>query len=85
MDGANHFIGGAFDSGLGTRTGPVYNPATGEVAYQLHYADRATLDRVCEIAGKAAVTGATSRMRGGSRSSSRCANWSSATPRSSQS
>lgn len=53
MDGANHFIGGAFDSGLGTRTGPVYNPATGEVAYQLHYADRATLDRVCEIAGKA--------------------------------
>lgn len=53
MDGANHFIGGAFDPGLGTRKGPVYNPATGEVAYELHYADRATLDRVCEIARKA--------------------------------
>ena len=86
MDGSNHFIGGAFDPGLGTRTGPVYNPATGEVAYQLHYADRATLDRVCEIARKAGRDWGNSsharRTPVARPSFSRCGSWSSATPRS---
>lgn len=53
MESAMQYIGGAFEPGFGQRTGPVYNPATGDVAYQLHYADRATLDRLCEIAGPA--------------------------------
>jgi malonate-semialdehyde dehydrogenase (acetylating)/methylmalonate-semialdehyde dehydrogenase len=34
-----HFIGGQVQTGHGTRTQPVYNPATGAVARQLHLAD----------------------------------------------
>lgn len=50
---ALHYIDGAFTAGQGKRTGPVFNPATGEVAFELAYADGATLNEVCEIATRA--------------------------------
>ncbi len=45
-----HFIAGAFSAGTGPRSGPVYNPATGRVAYTVPYADRGTLDAACAAA-----------------------------------
>jgi malonate-semialdehyde dehydrogenase (acetylating)/methylmalonate-semialdehyde dehydrogenase len=53
MTFASHYIAGAFSSGRGDRKGPVFNPATGDVAYEIAYADRATLDEVCAAAVKA--------------------------------
>jgi malonate-semialdehyde dehydrogenase (acetylating) / methylmalonate-semialdehyde dehydrogenase len=50
MTYARHYIGGAFTIGKGDRKGPVFNPATGEVAYELAYANRATLDDLCKVA-----------------------------------
>ncbi|MCA1568775.1 MAG: CoA-acylating methylmalonate-semialdehyde dehydrogenase [Chloroflexi bacterium] len=37
-DRVNHWINGALVAGAGGRTGPVYNPATGEVARQVDFA-----------------------------------------------
>jgi len=48
-----HFIAGKLDAGTGERTGPVYNPSTGEEIARCAYADRATLDRAVAAAAEA--------------------------------
>lgn len=53
MTFASHYIAGSFTAGLGQRKGPVFNPATGDVTYEVAYADRATLDDLCRTAAKA--------------------------------
>jgi len=50
MYGKDHYIGGAFSAGSGGRTGPVFNPSTGEEIYRSRYADSATVDDVAKIA-----------------------------------
>jgi len=52
----NHFINGAETAGAGTRTQPVYNPATGQVSGELRLANRADLDATVAVARKAADT-----------------------------
>ncbi len=48
-----HYIAGKLDAGSGTRTGPVYNPSTGEEVARCAYGDRATLDRAVSVATQA--------------------------------
>ena len=48
-----HFIAGQPEAGTGRRTGPVFNPSTGEEIARCHYADRATLDRAVDVATQA--------------------------------
>lgn len=48
-----HFIGGQFEPGTGDRTGPIYNPSTGQEVARCDYASRATLDRVVAVAAVA--------------------------------
>ena len=50
----NHFINGAETAGDGTRTQPVYNPATGAVSAELRLANRADLDNTVAAARAAA-------------------------------
>ena len=50
----NHFINGAETAGEGTRTQPVYNPATGAVSGELRLANRADLDATVAAARAAA-------------------------------
>ncbi|MEW6123286.1 MAG: CoA-acylating methylmalonate-semialdehyde dehydrogenase [Pseudomonadota bacterium] len=50
MYGIDHYIGGVFSAGSGTRSGPVFNPSTGEEIYRCHYANRETVDEVAKIA-----------------------------------
>ena len=57
----NHFINGAESAGEGTRTQPVYNPATGAVSAELRLANRADLDATVAAARNAADSWATSR------------------------
>ncbi|EQB03800.1 methylmalonate-semialdehyde dehydrogenase [Sphingobium quisquiliarum P25] len=45
MTSIQHFIGGAFTSGSGSETLPVFNPATGEQSGTLSIADAATVDQ----------------------------------------
>ena len=47
-----HLIGSSPEAG-GSRTTPVYNPATGEVAREVQAADRATVDRAISVAAQA--------------------------------
>ena len=54
MTAINHFINGAESAGEGTRTQPVYNPATGAVSAQLRLANRADLDATVAAARAAA-------------------------------
>ena len=48
-----HFIAGQPEAGTGRRTGPVFNPSTGEEIARCDYADRATLDRAVDVATQA--------------------------------
>lgn len=48
-----HFIAGQSEAGTGRRTGPVFNPSTGEEIARCDYADRATLDRAVDVATQA--------------------------------
>ena len=48
-----HFIAGQPDAGTGRRTGPVFNPSTGQEIARCDYADRATLDRAVDVATQA--------------------------------
>ena len=50
----NHFINGTETPGDGTRTQPVYNPATGAVSGELRLANRADLDATVAAARAAA-------------------------------
>ena len=50
----SHFINGAETAGEGTRTQPVYNPATGAVSAELRLANRADLDATVAAARAAA-------------------------------
>jgi malonate-semialdehyde dehydrogenase (acetylating)/methylmalonate-semialdehyde dehydrogenase len=45
-----HYIGGKLDSGSGQRTGDVYNPATGEPAAKVAFAEAADVDRAVKAA-----------------------------------
>ena len=45
-----HFIAGQPEAGTGRRTGPVFNPSTGQEIARCDYADRATLDRAVDVA-----------------------------------
>ena len=48
-----HFIAGQPEAGTGRRTGPVFNPSTGQEIARCDYADRATLDRAVAVATQA--------------------------------
>jgi malonate-semialdehyde dehydrogenase (acetylating)/methylmalonate-semialdehyde dehydrogenase len=48
-----HWIGGAADAGRGDRCGEVWNPATGELAAQVSFADAATVDAALTAAREA--------------------------------
>ena len=48
-----HFIAGQPEAGTGRRTGPVFNPSTGQEIARCDYADRATLDRAMDVATQA--------------------------------
>ena len=48
-----HFIDGQFEAGTGQRSGPVYNPSTGQEIARCDYADLATLDRAVAAAEQA--------------------------------
>ena len=50
----NHFINGGESAGVGGRTRPVYNPATGAVSADLRLADRSDLDATVAAARAAA-------------------------------
>jgi len=50
MYGTHHYINGGFSAGFGERSGPVFNPSTGEELYQSRYADKKTVDHAAEIA-----------------------------------
>lgn len=50
MYGIDHYIGGTFSRGSGTRSGPVFNPSTGAEIYRCNYADRSTVDEVAKVA-----------------------------------
>jgi len=53
----HHFINGAESAGEGSRTQPVYNPATGAVSAELRLANRADLDATV-AAARAALAAA---------------------------
>lgn len=53
MYGSHHFIGGGFVAPATARTGPVFNPSTGEELYRCTYADRAQVDEAVKVARKA--------------------------------
>ncbi len=48
---AAHFIGGEANTG-GARSGPVFNPSSGQKIYDLPYADRALVDHAILVAAK---------------------------------
>ena len=48
-----HFIAGQVEPGTGDRSGPVFNPSTGEEIARCAYASRATLDRAGAAATEA--------------------------------
>lgn len=50
----NHFINGAETAGVGTRSQPVYNPATGAVSAELRLANQTDLDSTVTAARAAA-------------------------------
>ena len=51
-----HFIAGHVEPGTGERTGPVYNPSTGEEIARCDYANRALLDRAVAVATEAGIS-----------------------------
>jgi malonate-semialdehyde dehydrogenase (acetylating) / methylmalonate-semialdehyde dehydrogenase len=48
-----HFIGGRRTPGSGMRTGPIYDPATGEQTGRVHFAERADVDLAVRAAAEA--------------------------------
>ena len=48
-----HWIGGKSWNGEGARTGDVYDPATGQVAARVDFADASTVDEAVAAAGTA--------------------------------
>jgi len=50
MYGSQHFIDGTFWQEPCARSGPVFNPSTGQEIYRTAYADRALVDRAVKIA-----------------------------------
>jgi malonate-semialdehyde dehydrogenase (acetylating)/methylmalonate-semialdehyde dehydrogenase len=48
-----HWIGGRSETGTGARTGPVWNPATGQQQAEVRYAAAADVDRAVAAAGEA--------------------------------
>jgi malonate-semialdehyde dehydrogenase (acetylating)/methylmalonate-semialdehyde dehydrogenase len=52
----SHFIGGEAHAGYGVRSGAVFNPSTGEKAYDLPYADRTLVDHAVQVALRAGLT-----------------------------
>ncbi|MEJ7928307.1 CoA-acylating methylmalonate-semialdehyde dehydrogenase [Sphingobium sp. AN641] len=60
----SHFIGGEAYAGKTARSGPVFNPSTGEKSYDLSYADRALVDHAVQVAARAGkLWGDTSQAR----------------------
>jgi malonate-semialdehyde dehydrogenase (acetylating)/methylmalonate-semialdehyde dehydrogenase len=53
MERIGHWIGGKLVPGESGRTGPVFDPATGEQTHEVDFADRAEIDRVVETAKEA--------------------------------
>jgi len=53
MERISHFIGGKVVPGESGRSGPVYNPATGEQTHQVDFAGVAEVDRAVEAAKEA--------------------------------
>jgi malonate-semialdehyde dehydrogenase (acetylating)/methylmalonate-semialdehyde dehydrogenase len=53
MERIGHWIGGKLVPGESGRTGPVFDPATGEQTHEVDFADRAELDRAVEAAKEA--------------------------------
>lgn len=50
-----HFIGGTRTESKSSRSGDIFNPATGEVTAQVGFADEAEIDQVVTVAGEAAA------------------------------
>lgn len=50
MYGSHHFIGGQFVAPAAARSGPVFNPSTGEEIYRCVYADAAQVDEAVKVA-----------------------------------
>jgi malonate-semialdehyde dehydrogenase (acetylating)/methylmalonate-semialdehyde dehydrogenase len=69
-----HFIQGRRVPGTGTRTQPIFNPATGKEARTLHLGDVADVDAAVAGAKKAFVAGVR-RRRSGAHASC-CVFWS---------
>ena len=55
MRTVQHWIGGSVTSGASTRTGPVWNPATGEQQAEVLLAERADVEAAVDSAAKASV------------------------------
>jgi malonate-semialdehyde dehydrogenase (acetylating) / methylmalonate-semialdehyde dehydrogenase len=53
MERIGHWIGGKLVPGESGRTGPVFDPATGEQTHEVDFADRAEIDRAVETAKEA--------------------------------
>jgi malonate-semialdehyde dehydrogenase (acetylating)/methylmalonate-semialdehyde dehydrogenase len=53
MERIGHYIGGKHVSGESGRTGPVFNPATGEQTHEVDFASAAEVDRAVEVAREA--------------------------------
>ena len=53
MERISHWIGGKVVAGSSGRTGPVYNPATGEQTHEVDFADDAELDAAVQAAAEA--------------------------------
>ena len=56
MERLSHWIGGKVVSGESGRTGPVYNPATGEQTHEVDFASVAEVDRAIEVALEAFIS-----------------------------
>src|SRR5262245_52636295 len=54
MDRITHWIDGKPWDGKPERSGPVYDPARGEVVAEVAFADRALVDHAVEVAARAA-------------------------------
>src|SRR3989337_2289480 len=53
MDRLGHYIGGKHVPGESGRTGPVFNPATGEQTHEVDFASTEEVDRAVEAAREA--------------------------------
>ena len=51
-----HYIAGQIQAPEGSRTGPIFNPSTGEEIARCAYGDQATMDQAVQVATAAAQT-----------------------------